>query len=106
VNVAKRHDAGKGMKRAMMIGVIAIVALLLLTYVGDYCSLHYQIPGGRPQYGQITVNILYVIHVKGGKIQYEPGPQETDTCVHSLFPQYGCSPCWYLSRHTDKLIDI
>jgi hypothetical protein len=44
--------------------------------------------------------------VKGGKIQYEPGPQETDTCVHSLFPQNGYYPCWYVSRHPDKLIDI
>jgi hypothetical protein len=50
--------------------------------------------------------VLYVIRVKGGKIQYEPGPQETDTCVHSLFPQLGFTPCWYLSGHTDKLIDI
>jgi hypothetical protein len=50
--------------------------------------------------------VLYIIHVKGGKIQYEPGPQETDTCVHSLFPQLGCSPCWYLTGHADKLIDI
>jgi hypothetical protein len=94
------------MKRAILIAVVTMLALLLVTYVGDYCSVRYQIPGGRPQFGQVTVNILYVIHVKGGKIQYEPGPQETDTCVHALFPQYGCSPCWYLSRHTDKLVDI
>jgi hypothetical protein len=94
------------MKRAMPIGVVAMLALLLVTYVGDYCSVRYQIPGGRPQFGEVRVNVLYVIHVKGGKIQYEPGPQETDKCVYSLFPHYGCSPCWYLSRYTDKLIDI
>ena len=94
------------MKRAILIGVGTMLALLSLVYAGDYCSVRYRIPGGRPQFGQVQVNVLYVIHVKGGKIQYEPGPQETDTCVHSLFPQYGCKPCWYLSRHTDKLIDI
>ena len=94
------------MKHAIQIGAIALLALLAVTYVGDYCSVRYQIPGGRAQFGRIQRNVLYVIHVKGGKIQYEPGPQETDTCVHSLFPQYGCNPCWYVSRHTDKLIDI
>ncbi len=94
------------MKRVFLNGLAAVLVLLAVTYVGDYCSVRYQIPGHRPQFGQITRNVLYVIHVKGAKIQYEPGPQETDTCVHSLFPQYGCTPCWYLSRHPDKLIDI
>ncbi|MFY9644561.1 MAG: hypothetical protein WAK29_05235 [Terriglobales bacterium] len=94
------------MKRALLIGAVTLATLVLVTYVGDYCSLHYQIPGGRAQFGQVPRNVLYVIHMKGSKIQYEPGPQETDTCVHSLFPQYGCSPCWYVMRHPDKLIDI
>ncbi|MGB8010514.1 MAG: hypothetical protein WCF68_02805 [Terriglobales bacterium] len=94
------------MERVILRGLVAILVLLAVTYVGDYCSLRYQIPGGRPQFGQVKVNVLYVIHVKGAKIQYEPGPLETDTCSHSLFPQYGYNPCWYVSRHTDKLIDI
>ena len=94
------------MKRALLWTVTAIVVIAALLYVGDYCSLRFQIPGGRPQFGQVTVNPLYAIHVKSGKIQYEPGQQETDTCVHSLFPHFGSSPCWYLSRHTEKIINI
>ena len=94
------------MKRASQIAAIALITLLVATYAADYYSLRYQIPGGRAQFGQVPRNVLYVIHVKGGKIQYEPGPQETDTCVHSLFPQNGYYPCWYVSRHPDKLIDI
>ena len=94
------------MQRVIGRVLLEIVALTFVVYSVDYCSIRYKIPSGRQQFGQVTVNTMYVIHVKGGKIQYEPGPQETDTCVHSLFPQYGCSPCWYLSRHTDKLIDI
>jgi len=94
------------MKRAVFGVVLGLVALLLATYAGDYCSIRYQIPRGRPQFGQVQMNALYVIHVKGGKVQYEPGPPEIDTCVHSLFPHFGCNPCWYVSRHTDKLIDI
>jgi hypothetical protein len=94
------------MKRVVFQVVSAIAASAVLLYAGDYCSLRFQIPGGRPQFGQVTVNPLYAIHVKNGKIQYEPGQQETDTCVHSLFPHFGNSPCWYLSRHTDKIINI
>ena len=94
------------MKRAMLSVALAILVLLALTYAGDYISLRYQIPGGRTQFGQVNINTLYVIHVKAGKIQYEPGQPETDTCVHSLFPHFGDTPCWYLTRHPDKLIDI
>ena len=94
------------MKRGILRALLGIVALFGLTYAGDYCCLRYQIPRSRPQFGQVTVNVLYVIHVKGGKIQYEPGAQETDTCVHSLFPHFGDPPCWYAMRHTDKLINI
>jgi hypothetical protein len=94
------------MERVIRLAVLALLALAAVVYGGDYLSVRYRIPGGREQYGQITVNVLYVIHVKGGKIQYEPGPQETDTCVHSLFPHFGDNPCWYASRHTDKLINI
>jgi hypothetical protein len=94
------------MQRAIFRGTLATVALLVLLYGGDYCSLRYRIPHGRPQFGQMTQNVLYVIHVKGGKVQYEPGEAQTVTCVHSLFPHLGSNPCWYSKRHPDKLIDI
>jgi hypothetical protein len=94
------------MKRAILRGVLAILVLLLVVYVGDYCSLRYQIPGGRPQFGQIPVDTLYAIHQKDGKTEYEMGPPETDQCVHSLFPHFGCTPCWYASRHSEKRIEI
>jgi len=90
----------------MIGGLLTVAALLALTYGSDYLSLRFQIPGGRPQFGQVNMNTLYVIHVKAGKIQYEPGQPETDQCVHSLFPHFGCSPCWYLTTHPDKLINI
>jgi hypothetical protein len=96
----------EGMKPGIVSALSLFLAALVVVYVGDYVSLRFQIPGGRPQFGQITVNSLYAIHVKNGKIQYEPGQQETDTCVHSLFPHFGDSPCWYLVRHKDKITNI
>lgn len=93
-------------KRALFRLAIATVALLMLTYAGDYLALRYQIPGGRPQFGQANVDVLYAIHQKMGKTEYQMGPQETDQCVHSLFPHFGCNPCWYVTRHTEKRIDI
>jgi hypothetical protein len=94
------------MKRGIVWVLFLSLAALVVLYIADYLSLRFQIPAGRPQFGQVIVNPLFAIHVKSGKIQYEPGQQETDTCVHSLFPHFGDSPCWYLRRHTDKIIDI
>ncbi len=94
------------MKRLILRGVLALSTLLLLVYVGDYCSLRFQIPGGRPQYDQIEVQTLYAVPLKDGKTEYELGQPETDRCVHSLFPHYGSLPCWYVSRHRERRIDI
>jgi hypothetical protein len=94
------------MKRPILRGLFAMLALLLLVYVGDYCSLRYQIPHDRPQFGQITVDTLYAIRQKNGKTEYELGEPGTEPCVHSLFPHFGCSPCWYAGRHTERRINI
>jgi hypothetical protein len=99
-------NAKDKMKRPLQAIAIALLLLLALVYLGDYCSIRYQIPHGRPQFAQVTVTSMYAIHVKNGKIQYEPGDQEIDTCVNSLFPHFGDTPCWYLRRHTDKIINI
>lgn len=92
--------------RAILPAIMASLILLLTIYAGDYLSLRYQIPHGRPQFGQTTVETLYAIHEKDGKTEYQIGQPETDTCVHSLFPHFGDLPCWYAGRHTEKRIEI
>jgi hypothetical protein len=94
------------MKRAILRGALVMMTLLLLIYAGDYLSLRFQIPGGRPQFGQVTVDTLWAIQKMNGKTEYQLGQPETDRCVHSLFPHFSCSPCWYVTRHTEKRIDI
>lgn len=83
-----------------------MVGLLVVLYVGDYCAVRYRIPYGRDPFGQVTVQPVYVIHEKNGKIEYQFADPEVDACVRSLFPHMGYSPCWYLSRHTEKQINI
>ena len=95
------------MKRAILRGLFAMLVLLLVVYVGDYCSLRCQIPRGRPQFGQITVDTLYAIHQKNGKTEFDYNvPPETQTCVGSLLPHLGSNPCWYVNRHKTRKIEI
>ena len=93
-------------KRAVLAGTLTILVLLLLVYTSDYVSLRFQISRGRPQLGQISVDTLWAIHQKNGKTTYQIGQPEITPCVHSLFPHYGYDPCWYVSRHTEKRIEI
>lgn len=84
---------------------IALLALAGL-YAADYLSARYAIPGNRQTLGSVQVKPLYAVRQKSGRIEYSVGDTETETCVRSLFPQLGHPPCWYLSRHPTKRIEI
>jgi hypothetical protein len=84
---------------------IAFLALAGL-YAADYFSARYRIPGNRQALGSVQVKPLYAVRQKSGRIEYSVGDTETQTCVRSLFPHMGYTPCWYLSRHPTKRIEI
>lgn len=94
------------MKGLLLRIVGAGVILALLTYVGDYVSVRYRISKGRAQFSTVTIQPYYAIHEKSGKTEYDFAEPQSQVCIHSLFPHFGYSPCWYVKRHTDKRIDI
>jgi hypothetical protein len=61
---------------------------------------------GARSLGTATLRPLYAIHHKDGRIEYLVRPPEYRPCAHSLFPQRGYSPCWYLHRHPEQSIEI
>lgn len=86
--------------------VIAVAVALAAIYAGDFLSLRLQIPS-RPQTENVVIHPYYAVPQK------DPGHEElmfldprTEVCVHSLFPQMGHHPCWYVKKHTQKRIDI
>jgi len=92
-------------KRILRAARIALLGLAGV-YGGDYVSARYRIPGNRQTLGSVQVETLYAVRLKGGRIEYSAGGVETQTCVRSLFPHMGYTPCWYLSRHTKKRIEV
>jgi hypothetical protein len=87
--------------------LLLLAFLLLLTlYAGDYLSLKYRIPGNRAQFGTVQTRTSYAVEQKNRKTEYYFNPPENETCVHSLFPQLGYSPCWYLERNRIKQIEM
>jgi hypothetical protein len=89
--------------RRMVLGVIVAVCLV---YVGDDLSARFRIPGNRNPLGTVQVDRYYAIPEKNNRVQFLPADPETVTCVHSLFPHFGYSPCWYASRTKQKRVDM
>jgi hypothetical protein len=78
--------------------LIGMVVLLLVVYVGDYVVVRVRIAKQLDPYGIVQVQRSYAVTMKNGKPEYFFEPPADQTCVNSIFPHFGYSPCWLLSR--------
>jgi hypothetical protein len=91
--------------------LIALFLLLGMIYSGDYLFLRIRMRHPEPADPFETSTSLRVLAVpeKNGKMEYETdpqNPQQTVTCVHSLFPHAGYSPCWYVKPKMNQPIPM
>jgi hypothetical protein len=85
----------------MKIAAIALILALCGLYVGDY-----EIAKSTPLIS-VQVQPFYAIHQKNGKTEFDYGvPPETQTCVSSMLPHFGSNPCWYVTKHKTRKIEI
>jgi hypothetical protein len=90
--------------RSYLIRILyALLTLFALAYVYDYISVRHRMSAQKPgdPFDVVTYPHLLAIPLKGNKVDYEldaQSPMETDPCVHSLFPHYWYTPCWYILR--------
>jgi hypothetical protein len=87
------------LRQALIVAAISVAAI----YIGDYLWLRLRMAhmaAGNP-FGAVPVQTLLAVPLKGGKIEYDVNQAQTgktQTCVHTLFPHSGYSPCWYVAR--------
>jgi|SRR5436309_7033817 len=93
-------------KKLAGIVLAALCAIALLTYAGDYLVWRFRAVRGYNPYSTLTVQFYYAIGEKNGKTEYDFQPPQQETCVNSLFPHGGYSPCWYERKHTEKAIRV
>jgi len=85
--------------------VYAIILLVAIAYGYDYASVRRRMSmkkSGDP-FDVVTYPHLLAIPLKGNKVDYEldaQSPMASEPCVHSLFPHYGYTPCWYVLRRS------
>jgi hypothetical protein len=91
--------------------LIIVLSLVILLYGGDYLSLRLRMLHPKPADPFETFTSLRILAIpeKNGKTEYETdiqNPQQTITCVHSLFPHAGYSPCWYIKPKLNQPIPM
>ncbi len=91
---------------ALRKGLLSLTVLAAATYAADYGVLRIRIATGGTPFGKVTVRPLYAVPQKNNRTEYLAGDAQDQTCVHSLFPHLGDSPCWYLERHKEQLVDM
>jgi hypothetical protein len=91
--------------------LVCLAGGLIVTYACDF--VYFRIRMTHPQSANpletFTAPRLLAIAVKGGKTDYEldeQNPQQTWICAHSLFPQAGYSPCWYIKPKSRQPIPM
>jgi hypothetical protein len=91
--------------------LISFLVVLVLLYGGDYLYVRVRMLHPKPADPFESIKSLRVLAIpeKNGKTEFEvdaQNPEQTVTCVHSLFPHMGYSPCWYLQPRIDQPIPM
>jgi hypothetical protein len=94
------------LKGYIMITFAGLAGVFVLLYAGDYAVLRIKVRSSGNAFGSMIVRRYYAVPQKGGKIEFLSADPQQQPCTHSLFPQMGDPPCWYLARHTDQRIDM
>lgn len=61
---------------------------------------------GGDALGSVRVQRYYAVPRKDGRTEFLFDQPGDEPCVRSLFPHFGDAPCWYLTKHPQKRIDI
>ena len=96
----------QSMKRIATYIFISLLALACATYGVDYGILRYRLTRNLSPYANVSVLVYYAIQEKNGRTEYASASTEQQTCVNTLFPHSGVSPCWYVRRHPERVIRI
>jgi hypothetical protein len=91
--------------------LIGVALALGLIYGGDYLYVRARMLHPTPTVPLESLKTLRVLAIpeKNGKTEYEvdaQNPEQTVTCVHSLFPHSGFSPCWYVKPRINQPIPM
>jgi hypothetical protein len=94
------------MKRLVFTILLKVVAgAVLLTLLGYGCDDLYARFRHEP-FADVHVDRVYAVSEKFNQIDYVRSTPVTERCVYAMFPHFGHNPCWYVMRHTLRIIKV
>ena len=75
-----------------------VIACAVLVYVGDLLWFEYRMRSAKKDHPLQTLTFYYATAMKNGKVEVFYDQPQTATCVHSIFPHAGYTPCWRFDR--------
>jgi len=94
------------MIRSLIKIVLKVLAgAVLLTLLAYGCDDLYARFRHEP-FADVHVDRVYAVSEKFNQIDYVRSTPITERCVYTLFPHFGHNPCWYVTRHTLRIIKV
>src|SRR5271169_5158038 len=86
--------------------LLSLLALTLLLYFVDFVWYELRVFVPRLGYARGSVHRvrMFAIPAKDNKVEFQLDtvrPEEDLPCAHSLLPEGGFRPCWYVTRHAN-----
>ena len=82
--------------------IAAFAAIVVVLYLADYLILRMR---SSPT-STVTVRPYLSVPRKDGRLEFLFQDPRDESCVNSLFPHLGLTPCWYLQRHSERRINL
>jgi len=89
-------------KRAIAVAVL----LAALLWTADWLLLWNRPAEDGARFGEVEVHYRFAVHLKNKQIEQLSEKPKLEQCVHSVFPHFNETPCWYLLRHTEQLQEL
>ena len=83
-----------------IIGGLAVAAILV--FVLDWAVLKFRAATNHSAFSTVTVRPYYAIPQKSKKTELMFQDPVDETCVNSLLPHMGYTPCWYRRTHKSE----
>lgn len=106
MNSASTPPLGVRLRRWSLFTVLALLAVVALAFVVDLAIFRIRVAANWNPYGSVVVDHYFAVGEKSGKTEYMFDPPQAQPCSHSLFPQSGYQPCWYLTRHPEQRTNV
>lgn len=86
--------------------LLGLISLTCLTYLTDFAILRWRFSTRHDPTQTVVIKQYFAVPRKDHRTEFMADDPKNETCVNSLFPHAGASPCWYLKGHTDRRIDM